>query len=382
MQSYLRQLDQALAGNGELILGIRQENLPTPLPDGVTVVVTTSGSTSGTGRPVGLTSAALTASAQATHERLNGPGQWLLALPSEHIAGVQVCARSLLAGYTPIVRGQESLAEAISRMDPGTRHYTSLVPTQLVRILAQGGEDLRALASMDAILLGGSAVDPTLLGNARRAGLTILTTYGSTETSGGCVYDGRPLKGVNVRIDDDARIWLSGPTLAWGYLDDAPSDFYNISHTRWFRTSDLGTLNNDGTLTVLGRADDVIISGGTNVHPVAVEHILGQHPAVRDCVVVGLASEEWGAEVVAIITVEENSAEPTDSAEPTGRDEPTLLSELRANVRAALGNAAPPRALICVPELPSRGPGKIDRREAAEIAHRAFTDGFGTWHHT
>lgn len=365
MDAFLSDLRHALAGTGELILGTPREHLPRELPGGVTIVVTTSGSTTGAGRPVGLTPQAITASANATHARLGGPGQWLLTLPHEHIAGLQVCARSLLAGHEPVVRGAETLHEAIARMAPGTRHYTSLVPTQLVRILDAGGPDLAALATLDAILLGGAAIDPTLLTRARRAGLTILTTYGSTETAGGCVYNGRPLDGVTVRIDDSERIWLTGPTLAWGYLDEGPSDFISDGDTFWFRTSDLGSMSDEGELTVLGRADDVIITGGVNVHPVAVENIIGELAAVADCVVVGIPSTDWGEEVAAVVEVRE------------GVDEGALLAEIRERTRAALSGAAAPRALVVVEQLPTRGPGKVDRRAATEIAAQVLARGGG-----
>src|SRR5699024_8955246 len=158
----------------------------------------------------------------------------------------------------------------------------------------ESGPDIAALARLDAILLGGVVVDLALLADARKAGLTIHTTYGSTETSGGCVYDGEPLAGVEVNIGDDGRIWLGGPALACGYLDDGPSDFVRLDGRRWLRTNDLGTISLEPRrqLTVLGRADDVIITGGMNVHPGAVEDSIRELPPVGDCVVVGLPSAE------------------------------------------------------------------------------------------
>lgn len=370
MNTFFSDLEAALRGTGELVLGANTEDLPTPLPAGVSLVVTTSGSTSGTGRPVGLTPGAIIASTAASHDHLGGPGQWLLTLPHHHIAGLQVCARSLLAGHEPVVRGsEESLAEAIARMDPAARHYTSLVPTQLVRVLGTGGSELAALASLDGILLGGSAVDPGLLGRARAAGLRIHTTYGSTETSGGCVYDGIPLAGVKVRLDDDGRIWLGGATLAWGYLDDLPTDFITEDGEVWFRTSDLGEFDESaGTLRVLGRADDVIISGGVNVHPTAVENAVREVEGVSDCVVVGLESAEWGTEVIAMVCTNKVN-------------ERALLERVRAHVRQSLGVAAAPRGIVVVPELPTRGPGKVDRRAAAAQAHAALARGSGARHH-
>lgn len=379
MKPFLTHLRAALDGAGELVLGTDRSLLPAPLPEEVSIVVTTSGSSSGVGRPVGLTPAAIRASARATHERLGGPGQWLLTLPHEHIAGLQVCARSLLAGFEPVIRGDASLAEAISRMDPTTRRYTSLVPTQLVRVLSGPAADLEALATLDAILLGGSAIDPALLREARRAGLTVHTTYGSTETSGGCVYDGTALPGVEVKIGDDGRIWLGGDTLAWGYLDDAPSDFVTLGGTRWFRTNDLGSISADthGRLVVFGRADDVIITGGVNVHPAAVEATMRELPEVGDCVVVGLPSPEWGAEVAAVVVPREPSALRGEDHLQRRRE---LLDAIRANARSALSAAAAPRALIITMRLPTRGPGKVDRRAAADLALTVLAAGEGVRH--
>lgn len=369
MNGFFSDLRAALDSAGELLLGTAPSALPKPLPPGVHIVVTTSGSTSGIGRPVGLTPGALIASAAAAHAYLGGPGQWLLTLPHEHIAGLQVCARSLLAGHTPVVRGaDESLSAAAARMTPGVRHYTSLVPTQLVRVLEEGGADLAALTRLHGILLGGSAVDPGMLARARGAGLRIHTTYGSTETSGGCVYDGTALPGTVVRIDDDGRIRLGGATLAWGYLDDGPTDFFTEAGVRWFRTGDLGRIDpSTGRLRVLGRVDDVIISGGVNVHPTAVEISVREVPGVIDCVVVGLDSDEWGEEVIALVCAPEAA-------------EPDLLQEIRAHVRGQLGAAAAPRGVVVVDALPTRGPGKVDRRAATTRVAAAFEAGRGARH--
>lgn len=374
MTSYLAELHSALDDAGTLVLGTDPTRLPAPLPDAVRVVVTTSGSTTGSGRPVGLSASAIRASVAATEERLGGPGQWLLTLPREHIAGLQVCARSLLAGHTPVIRGDESLAAAIARMATDTRRYTSLVPTQLVRAVEGGGDDLGALAELDGVLLGGAAVDPEVLAAARSAGVQIHTTYGSTETAGGCVYDGVPLQGVRVRIDDEARIWLGGETLAWGYLD-APNDpaFTEFGGERWFITNDLGELGE--RLTVLGRADDVIITGGVNVHPHAVENAVRSVPGVLDCVVVGLPSREWGSEVVAVVLPRE-VGELSGAEHERGREE--LLQQIRRRCRADLGPAAAPRALVLSARLPTLGPGKIDRHAAADLALTALAAGEGS----
>ncbi|HSU09745.1 MAG TPA: AMP-binding protein, partial [Pseudonocardia sp.] len=211
------------------------------------VLVATSGST-GSPRLVVLPPTALRASAEATATRLGGPGRWLLALPADHVAGVQVVVRALLAGAAPVVQDlragfrSDGFAAATARLGPG-RRYTSLVPTQLLRLLDAGGAALDALLGYDAVLIGGAALDARLRARAEAAGVRVVATYGMTETAGGCVYDGVPLDGVQVRLDADGRIVLGGPTLAAGYLDDPDATdaaFAEHDGRREFRTGDLG----------------------------------------------------------------------------------------------------------------------------------------------
>jgi len=316
-----------------------------PLEDGADLVVVTSGST-GTGRGVLLAAAALRASAEATIDRLGGPADWLLALPVSAIAGLQVLCRSALSGRRPTVLARdERLADAVARMPEG-RRYTALVPTQLRRSLdAEPG----ALRAFDAVLVGGAATDPALLERARAAGVAVVTTYGMTETAGGCVYDGRPLTGVQVAVDDDG-IRLAGPTLALGYRLD-PDGTAAAFAGGWFHTRDAGTLDAEGRLTVHGRLDDVVISGGVNVAPLAVEAALREHPAVADAVVFGVPDDEWGQRVVAAVV-------PVDGARPS-------LAALKPWVTDRLGAAAAPRELHTIAAVPTLHTGKPDRRAVA-----------------
>ena len=176
-----------------------------PLEDGADLVVVTSGSTGG-GRGVLLPASAVRASGEATLRRLGGPGAWLLALPVSAVAGLQVLCRSILAGTDPAVLAPgEPLAAAVARM-PAGRRYTALVPTQLRRYL---DTEPAALGAFDAVLVGGAATDPVVLGRARDDGVAVITTYGMTETAGGCVYDGEPLDGVRVRVTDGGE--AAGP---------------------------------------------------------------------------------------------------------------------------------------------------------------------------
>jgi O-succinylbenzoic acid--CoA ligase len=300
-----------------------------------------------------LTAAALAASATATHDRLGGPGRWLLALPPTHIAGLQVLVRSLLAGTLPVSMpvgtfAAADLVAATAALGPG-RRYVSLVPTQLRRVLDVGGEPLAALASYDAVLLGGAAASGALLAHAREAGVAVVTTYGMSETSGGCVYDGLPLDGVEVGLTDDGTIRLAGPVLASGYR--LRPDLTRAAFADgWFTTSDLGVLDG-GRLTVLGRADDVLITGGEKVVPAAVEAVLGAHPAVAEVVEVGVPDPEWGQRVVAVVRLRAGAS--------------LTLEQARELVATQLPRAAAPRELRVVDVLPLLPSGKPDRAALA-----------------
>lgn len=318
------------------------------------VAVGTSGSTGASKRAV-LSPEALTASADATHARLGGPGRWLSALPPHHIAGLQIVLRSLRAGHVPAVMPPgafrpDVFAEAVRGMTGG-RRYSSLVPTQLRRVLADATATAAA-GELDAVLVGGSAVDAGLLDQAREAGLRIVVTYGMSETAGGCVYDGVPLDGVEVRLVD-GRVHLAGPMLADGYLAPPPDDpFVTLDETRFFRTDDLGHLDGE-RLVIDGRADDVVISGGLKVWPREVESVLtALVPASCEVLAVGVPDAEWGQRIV--VAVED----------PTG----TLdAAEFLTRAREVLSRQARPRDVRVVTALPRRGPGKPDRAAVARL---------------
>lgn len=374
----LTSLHAALTGGAPVRLDVTDDGEPAPVPPGTAVVVRTSGSTSGTGRAVVLSAAALRHSATATHARLGGPGQWLLAVPPDHIAGIQVLVRSVLAGTEPVALQPgpfepRALAAAIGTMRTDVPRYVSLVPTQLHRVLAAGDRVRAALASCQAVLVGGAALDPGLRSTARRAGIAVLGTYGMTETCGGCVYDGVPLEGVDVTVQE-GRVLICGPVLATGYVDPARATangpFVQIDGVRWLRTQDAGTMS-DGRLQVLGRLDDVIVTGGVNVHPGPVERAVRAAYPVAEVVVVGVADEHWGHLVTVVATDVTGVTDVTDVTVPD-------LAGVRSAVAAALGPGAQvPRALVTVPALPLRGPGKIDRRAVARRAAGALAAGQG-----
>ena len=356
----------------------------TRVPARTDLILRTSGSTTGTGRLIAMSTAALMASARATHARLGGPGTWLLPLPAHHVAGLQILIRSLEAGTEPVVVDTSAgfsptaLAEALrsARRSTGaavSRLYVSLVPTQLVRVL-QDPQARRALAGADAVLLGGAAADPALLDRARGAGVTVVTTYGMSETGGGCVYNGRPLDGVELSIQNpDAegagRILISGPVLAEGYLqpadrapDDAGGSFLKSAGKRVLATSDRGRLRSDGRLEVLGRLDDVIITGGVKVEPRTVEEALTGLDTVAEACAVGLPDTQWGSVVVAAVVLEPAAGQET----PGNRGGPDGAA-LREAVRTRLDGAHAPKRIVVLEALPLRPSGKVDRRAVARL---------------
>jgi O-succinylbenzoic acid--CoA ligase len=326
-----------------------------PIDDTVGVVLSTSGTT-GTPKGAMLAAAALMASAEATHERLGGPGRWLLALPAYHVAGFQVLVRSAVAGHRPVAVAASfepaALTSAIEGMGPG-RRYASLVAAQLDKVL-RDERAADALATLDAVLIGGGPMPAGVAERASIAGISVVRTYGMSETAGGCVYDGVPLSGVAVRVDEGGRVSLGGPTVAAGYRNPATPDPF--AEPGWFHTDDVGAVDDSGILRILGRADDAISTGGLTVFPGVVEAALATHPAVAECAVFGAADERLGQRVVAAIVVVAGSS--------------VTLSELRSHIASTLPSTAAPRQLHVIDELPRRGIGKVDRRELA----RRFTD--------
>lgn len=370
----LRGLRGALRGAGPALgLGLVSA-LPGEVRAGTAVVVTTSGST-GVPKSVVLSRDALTSSALATADRV-GEGSWLLALPPSYVAGLQVLVRSLVADREPAVMAGAFTPQAFAAtalMMVSSEHgervptYTSLVPAQLAKLLDAAAEDsavLAAVRSFEAILVGGQALPPVTLERAQAAGARVVRTYGSTETCGGCVYDGVPLRGVGLRITR-GEVQVSGPTLADGYLGaqeltDAafPRD---PDGTRWYRTGDAGLLE-DGVLRVRGRIDNVIVSGGVNVSLDRVERIVRTVPGLASAVVVGVPDERWGEASVIVAT----------RGEALRRSESVQLEEARAAVKDGIGPHARPSRLVLVDELETLPSGKPDReaiRRAVAALH-------------
>lgn len=402
----------------------------------IALVVGTSGST-GTPKRTALTARALAASAAAT-ERFFGSNsdassQWLLALPAHYIAGAQVLARSVLAGAAPVIArsviepvhfSPEVFLQAVERMS-SARRFISLVPTQLHKLLESadanpslGAEIHEALGSFAGILLGGAPASADLLAASTALGLSTVTTYGSAETAGGCVYSGAVLPGVRVELVPEegmpeesmptapdiegkpapvGRIWISGAHLASGYIGDAARTaehfFTAADGTRWYRTDDYGLLSpanapdspahgpgsaahrSEPRLQVLGRSDDVLISGGVKISARAVATVLEEHPAVREACVIGLPDARWGTAIAAAVTLVPSAGA---AATPT-ENSPALTEELCALLRARcaekLGAPAAPKQLSILPDFPLTSTGKPDRAEIYSILDRDYSRG-------
>ena len=317
------------------------------------VIVGTSGST-GVPKGVELSAAALQHSARASLARIGArPGErWLCCLPAAYIPGIQVLVRSLVSGTDPVLAER---ADAHTVAASGCAHV-SLVPTQLHRLLGQRVGKSTPLAGFHSVLLGGAAAPAGLLDAARAAGVPVVTTYGMTETCGGCVYDGMPLDGVRVRIGDDDRIWIGGPVLFSGYCGGPPAP-----GDGWFRTGDLGRMES-GRLVVRGRADDVINTGGHKVVPGEVAAVLQTCPGVRDVAVLGQPDPEWGERVVAVVA-------------PADRAEPPTLELLRLHVQERLPRYAAPSRIVMVDAVPMLPSGKHDlARLRRELLRREQTE--------
>lgn len=400
LAEHARAIDAMVRTGERLWLGPFEPPAESDVADAA-LVVPTSGST-GAAKAVVLTHEAIRASHDATAEHLGGHGLWLPMLPPTHIAGIQVVARAaraadVLGHELPLVgprlpalgahfdadgfaaAARAAIAES-ERL--GVPAFASLVPTQLARLIddptSAGVDAIDVLARFAAVLVGGAATPAVLLERARSRGIAITTTYGSSETAGGCVYDGRPLRGVQLAVEptgedhDEGVLLLGTPTAALGRLDpDGTLDRSMLEHAdgrTWLRTTDLARVEEDQRgprLIVLGRADDVIITGGLKAVPQEIEQRMLADPAlaalVSDAVVVGVPDDAWGEIVTALVVPTELARRTTTAA--------SLADLTRATLRdAGLPRHAVPKTIHVVPAVHHRGIGKIDRSAARRDA--------------
>lgn len=358
------------------VIGAEEKEVPDTVPQSTALVIETSGST-GIPKRVLLSADAVLASVAASETALGGPGQWLLALPTHYVAGVQVLARSLAAGTTPEVLppgpfDARAFAVATSRLD-GDLRFTSLVPAQLLTLVDAATDSRRvrrALQSYDAILIGGQRLDAVLAERADRLGARVVRTYGSSETAGGCVYDGVPLPGAQARVVD-GQIELAGPMLADGYLGDperTDAAFHSAPDAegilrRWYRTGDTGTVE-AGRVSVTGRIDNVIISGGTNVSLDRVEEAVRALDGFGSAIVVGVDDARWGQVPVVALFADGRADGRFDADADADSD---ARATVRAHVAALIGVAAQPAAVVTLGTMPTLSSGKPDRRRIRSL---------------
>jgi len=299
------------------------------------LVVTTTGS-SGQAKEIGLSASALLASAKASNKYLGAEfgNTWSLLLPLNHIAGINVLIRSLELGTTPTnLLGYEGKYPKVD--------FTAIVPTQLFRALNGDDNLLQHLQSARAVLVGGAALTTQLRAAAESAGIKVIETYGSTETSGGCIYDGHPLDGVEVAIGVENRIAIKGKNIA----------YESISEDGWYYTSDVGHFA-DGKLIVDGRIDDIVISGGENVSLTSIDRVIAQtFPDIRSAAF-AVTDPEWGQAIHCAIAGGDMSMEIVIQS--------ALVNELGAPAKI--------KGFHYLQELPLIGIGKVDRAALGRLA--------------
>lgn len=365
-----------------LVAAIRPDDPATPVEfDEIALCLATAGS-AGQPRGVLITAAALTAAAEASDRFLGGPAHWLLALPVHHIGGIGVLVRSLGAGTAPTILAsiggagpflaEEFVAATVAARraadSVGLPLRTALVPTQLLRVLDHGKAGIDALRAFDGLLVGGAATPAAVAKRTAARGIKAISTYGMTETAGGCVYDGRALPGVTVAIRDMdghglGRIELAGPMIARGYRLHSTLTVDAFPGGR-FLTSDSGRMV-DGRLQVSGRLDDVVQVGGVNVSLTAVEDTVMGCPGIELAAAVAVPDEQWGSLVTVFVTTRGSGGDPGESDE-------AVASRVARHIRQQLGSESRPRQVIVLDDMPLMPNGKIDR---AALAHRLRSAG-------
>lgn len=351
------------------------EFIPLPFDEDRGCSILFTSGTSGTMKAVPHTWRNHRASAEGSARNLGvrPEDNWLCIIPLFHIGGLAIVTRSLFYGTAMTVRQGFDADAILSLLRQGDITLLSLVPTMLQRML-ETAESFRAAdsPSMRAILLGGAAASQALWEEARRRELPVLGTYGLTETCSQVVTAspeeqdgmagsaGRPIGGAGLQIRDEdglilsdgneGEIWIRGAMVSAGYLDDAARSRERYVDG-WFRTGDIGSIDGAGCLHVIGRLDDMIVTGGENVYPLEIEDVLLRHSAVREAAVTGLPDSTWGRKVAAAVVLRD--------AVP--------FSELDAWCRRELAGYKIPRVWQQMNALPRTPSGKLRRKELAEM---------------
>lgn len=334
------------------------------------LVLPTSGSTGLAPTLVVLSQRALGASARATEAALEGPGMWVLSLPLQHIAGIQVVLRSLTSGRAPLVTdtwpkfSPDSLARAVNRCENSVPLYTSLVSPQLVSLL-QNSHATRECRRFSTILLGGGRIDVDLLARAHDAGLNVTTTYGMTETCGGCVYNGVPLENTQIAIEEDTeRVLIASDALMDDYLRspsfETETHWVERAAIKYFRTPDVGTIDAEGRLRITGRTDDIVNSGGVKVVLGPIQDALSNIPGVHDCAICAIDDPVWGQTVAALVVQREQGRDPL---------------ALRNSVAETLGTPYAPRVIVYADTIPRTDLGKVRTTEVKAAVEDAIRSG-------
>lgn len=320
-----------------------------PVEADTAAVVTTSGITSAP-KPVVLTRGGMEAMTTAYSRAIgvSAGDRWLAVVPLSGVAGLAILARSYESGVPVTVHARFEVDRVARAPQNEGVTIVSVVPTMLHRLLEPG----RPLDQYRVILVGGSALTAQLRDQAETARAAIVETYGLTETWGGFVLEGRPINGADVRIGDESEIQVRGRMVSPGYRLDQVATEAGRTADGWLKTGDAGRLS-DGILEVADRLDDLIVTGGVNVSPSAVEHSVVTHERVADVCVAGMPDVEWGQVVTAFVV-------PASPMDPPG------LDELRDHAKASLGDAESPRRLILVDAIPRNGAGKPQRRRLVE----------------
>jgi O-succinylbenzoic acid--CoA ligase len=330
----------ALEGSGAALSTLKLS--VTEVEEDIALVVNTSGST-GDSKSIAISRAALIASTNASHKFLGAtPGDtWSLLLPTTHIAGLNVIIRATALGTKVLDnRNVDNYQDA---------DFISIVPTQLHKAVYEDSKLLEHLTAAEAVLVGGGPLDSNLRKLAESKHVKVITTYGMTEMSGGCVYNNKPLEGVKFEVDNNSLIKINGPMMAMGYLS-SDGTIKPFEKNGWFESSDLGEINS-GLLKVIGRADEVIISGGEKISLPFVESQIKKIFPDVPLILFSIPDQLWG-EKLCIGSIKNLSLE---------------------EIGSKLGPIYKPKSFFLFDEIPTTTIGKPDRMHAKNLALKLGT---------